>query len=174
MFISNLSLVNQKLAYAGATIDLLINPFRDECKLHSVLQQGLRESVVFHLNMALHFYVRELAEYHQVKLFADINSIEDLHRVLVEAGNVSLEATELMGLTKIPGTWVEQLVTYHNCLFNSPAKPREKKAFISESIIQATQLDDTPHLELSNEILQQWLSKFRDLVIRHREINAEY
>jgi hypothetical protein len=178
MSISHLSLVNQKLAFAGATIGLLNNSpdekKRGLCKLEA---QALVDAVVFHLMMALHFYLRELAEQHQITAPTAIHSVRDLIIALQQANKVSSESSELLALTQLSGSWLNQLTQYYDHIFKSPEKPKEKKAFGKENLIALIELTETQGQVLPNltlELLASWLESFRALVIRQRETSAEY
>lgn len=177
MPISHLSLVNQKLAYASALITLM-NTFNSATQTGSKLQQqALADAAVFHLSMAMKFYMRELAEHHHIKNVSAINSAQDLIEVLQQADRLSSESAELLSLAQTNGTWLNQLEHYYDQLSKSPEKPKEKKAFGNENLIQLVELaesDDWVSLQITPELLTAWLDNFRILIIRQRETSAEY
>lgn len=177
MSISHLSLVNQKLAYASAVVALL-NSSNYAPKIRSRLQQqALGDAVVFHMATALHFYLRELADHHHIKNLSAIHSVQDLAAILQQADRASSESSELLSLVQTRGTWLNQLTLYYNQLSKSPEKPKEKKAFGHENLIELVELTDAeelPALHLTPELLTAWLDSFRALVIRQRETSAEY
>src|SRR6187551_1258570 len=142
MAISHLSLVNQKLAYAGSVISLL-NPTLAEPKAAQRLQQqALGDAAVFHLAMALHFYLRELAEHHRIKNLSALNSVQDLLAALQQVDRASSESSELLELTQTTGTWLNQLTNYYDWIAQSPEKPKEKKAFGQENRIELVELTE--------------------------------
>lgn len=173
MSISHLSLVNQKLAYASAIIRLL-----NEQPTRQLLEhQALVDAAAFHLAMGLHFYLRELAEHYRIKNLSAINSVQDLVAALQQLNSTSSESSELLSLTEANDTWLNQLTGYYAQLSKSPQKPKEKKAFKQENLIELvelTQADETPLLKLTPELLLSWLDSFRALVIRQRDTSAEY
>ncbi len=173
MSISHLSLVNQKLAYASAIIRLLNeHPARQPLE-----QQALVDAAVFHLAMGLHFYLRELAEHHRIKNLSVINSVQDLVAALQQSDSTSSESSELLSLTETNETWLNQLSGHYAQLSKSPEKPKEKKAFGQENLIELVELteaDETPLLKLTPELLASWLESFRALVLRQRDTSAEY
>jgi hypothetical protein len=177
MPISHLSLVNQKMAYAGSIIALL-NPSQCNAKTESKLQQqALGEAAVFHLAMAVHFYLRELADHYRIKNLSAINSVEDLAAVLQQADRVSSESCELLSLVQTNGAWLNQLTQYYDQLFKSPEKPKEKKAFGSENLIELVELaefEDSSSQPITHQLLTSWLDSFRALIIRQRDTSAEY
>lgn len=173
MSISHLSLVNQKLAYASAIIRLLNeHPARQPLE-----HQALVDAAVFHLAMGLHFYLRELAEHHRIKNLSAINSVQDLVAALQQSDSVSSESSELLSLAQTSDAWLNQLTGYYAQLSKSPEKPKEKKAFGQENLIallELTEIDETPLLKLTPELLASWLDSFRALVVRQRDTSAEY
>lgn len=177
MSISHLSLVNQKLAYASSIIRILSASFIESKTAQKLDQQALGDAAVFHLAMAVHFYLRELAEYHHIKNLSDVNSVQDLTVALQQADRVSSESSELLSLAQTNGSWLSQLMRHYNQLSTSPEKPKEKKAFGHENLIELvelTEVDELPLLLLTPELLSSWLDNFRDLIIRQRETGAEY
>lgn len=174
MSISHLSLVNQKLAYASSLITLMTTSNYTGSKLQ---QQALADAAVFHLSMAMKFYMRELAEHHHIKDVSAINSAQDLVEVLQREDRLSAESSELLSLAQTNGTWLNQLTHYYDQLSKSPEKPKEKKAFGNENLIQLVELsesDDWVSLQITPELLTAWLDNFRILIIRQRETSAEY
>lgn len=177
MSISHLSLVNQKLAYASSIIIALNAESAELTASQKLRQQALGDAAVFHLAMALHFYLRELAEYHRIKNLIAINSVQDLAAALLEADRTSSESSELLELVQTSDSWLSQLVGYYDQLSKSPEKPKEKKAFGQENLIELVELgepENQPLLQLTPKLLSLWLDSFRALVIRQRETSVEY
>jgi hypothetical protein len=173
MSISQLSLVNQKLAYASVIIKLLNDPHTSQ-KLE---QQALADAAAFHLAMGLHFYLRELAEHNRIKNLSAINSVQDLVTALQQSDSVSSESSELLSLAQTGDTWLNHLTSYYAQLSKSPEKPKEQKAFGQENLIELvelTEIDEQPLLKLTPELLVSWLDSFRALVVRQRDTSAEY
>lgn len=174
MAISHLSLVNQKLALANSLIANLNGAWE---KSTSLERKALADAAVFHLAMAVHFYTRELAELQRIKNLSSINSLENLATALEQMDKSSSEASELLMLLHTTDTWLNQLIGYYKQLFQSPEKPKEKKAFGSESaieFIELTEVESVAPLQLTPEHLVAWLDNFRALIKRQRETGAEY
>ena len=175
---SHLSLVNQKLAYASSIIDLLSEPLADLHSAQRLERQALGDAAVFHLVMALHFYLRELAEHHYLKNLSAIHSVEDLLAALLQVEKVSSESSELLLLTQTAGTWLNQLLGYYDQLSKSPEKRKEKKSFGQDNLIELVELsgdvEGQSALKLTSELLLLWLNSFRLLIARQRETSAEY
>ncbi|HSC67978.1 MAG TPA: DUF6586 family protein [Cellvibrio sp.] len=174
MSISHLSLVNQKLAMANS---LIANLSTASASSASLQQKALTDAVVFHLAIAVHFYIRELAELQGIKNLSSINSVDDLSAVLKQLDRSSSEVSELANLLHTADTWLNQLVRYYKQLFHSPERPKERKAFGLENridVVELTEVEDATLFNLTREHLSQWLDNFRALIARQREIGAEY
>jgi hypothetical protein len=174
MSINHLALVNQKLAYANFMITQLkvIEPSAN--KLHFA---ALADAAVFHLSMAAHFYVREIAERYYIKELARINSVEQLIGAMERADRVSSESVELLSLAQDADSWLGQLTGYYRVLSESPERPKEKKAFVQENLIELVELTESEGklpVQPTYAMLNAWLGEFKALVIRHRNTSAEY
>lgn len=177
MSISHLSLVNQKLAFAGVTLSLLNSPSGEQINSRKLELQALADAAVFHMMMALHFYLRELAEHHQIKNPAAIHSVQDLNTALQQLDKASSVSSEIVALSQLNGSWLNQLIQYYELLSQSPEKPKEKKAFGQEHLIEIVELAEVngpAPINLTPELVTLWLESFRALVIRQRETSAEY
>ena len=173
MSISHLSLVNQKLAYAGA----IIRQLTESPPPKTLERQALVDAAVFHLAMGLHFYLRELAEHHRIKNLSAIYSVQDLISALQQSESTSSESSELLSLAQTNSTWLYNLTGYYTRLSQSPEKPKEKKAFGQENLIELielTEVDEPPPEKLTPELLASWLDSFRALIVRQRGTSAEY
>ena len=177
MPITHLSLVNQKFAFAHAN---LVDMELSNVKLsgaQKVRQQALADAVVFHLTTALCFYVRELADQYRVKNATILISIEELYMALDDLGINSSEVNELIALKEEPDTWLHLLLLHEQMIFKSPEKAKEKKAFVTVDTIEfvdVTEINEQPSLNITRELLTEWLAGFRDLVTRQRSTYAEY
>jgi hypothetical protein len=177
MSTSHLQLVNQKLAFANAIITILAALPAHLTTAEKLQQQALKDSAVFHLVTALHFYLRELAESHRIANLRAINSIQDLVAALSKIDKVSSEVLELAEIEQVANSWLSQLTRYHAQLLFSPVKAKERKAFGRENVIEAIELtaaDEEASFALTTEILEFWLANFRSLIARQRETSAEY
>lgn len=174
MSITHLSLVNQKLAYAGAVINILNKLPIDSRVGQKLERQALGDAVVFHLIAALSFYLREIAEHHRLQHFSAITSVQELSVALIQDGSVSFGASELLNLYQTNDSWLNQMLAYHARLSKSPEKTKEKKAFVQDNLIQLLEIDDDSSLQLTPELLISWLNNFRALIGRQRETSAEY
>jgi len=171
MAITHISLVNQKLAYAKATLGLLTSL----SELSRLQQQALIDACVFHLVSGYRFYLRELGENYRVKNLPLINNTQQLINALTAIDKIPSEATELATLETSTESWLAQLLEYFDVLQQSPAIVKEAKAFESEVLIQAVDVTDTQASSPPNTSdLALALDNFRQLIQRQRETSAEY
>ncbi len=177
MTISHLSLVNQKLAYAKAIIRNLEDLGSEASATPKLNRQALADAAVFHLVSAFHFYLRELADKQAIRNLSAVNSTHNLIDTLQQAEKTSSESVELHTLSQTADSWLSQLLGYYERIFKSPEKPKEKKSFGQENLIELVELTeacDQLSIELTADILNSWLHNFRDLIIRQRETSAEF
>lgn len=173
MAITHMSLVNQKFAYAKATLGLLTTTG----DMGRLPQQALIDACVFHLVSAYRFYLRELAENYRVKNLASIDNIQQLINALAAIDKTPSEATELVTLEAAAGSWLAQLLVYFDSLQQSPAVVKEPKAFASDLLIPVVNISDTPSAPSAAptaEGLREAMDNFRQLIQRQRETSAEY
>ncbi len=172
---THLSLVNQKLGFASAMLLLASNP--EVAPTGSLRCRAIQESVLIHLYSAFHFYLRELAEANGIKMPELISSLDSLINAVDQLGKHPSEVVELQSLYKQEGSWLSRLLNYYQLLFESPAKKKEKKAFVQEGMIELVELSqDEPQAktELDTKMLAEWAAEFKSLVVRQRETGAEY
>ena len=177
MSISNLSLVNQKLAYA--TILLADMESEGSIGAYKLRQSALAEATVHHLSIAFHFYLREIADQYRVKSTSAIDSITDLANMLDSKGFNPSEVTELTRLKEEAGSWLNLLLAQKRLLFQSPERQKEKKAFPANKeamleLVNAIEISEPEPLLLSHQLLSEWLACFREMLERHRDTYAEY
>lgn len=171
---THLSLVNQKLGFATAIL-AQINSTPNIGK-HKLLHQALCESTLLHLYSAYLFYLRELAENNKVDNAGSVSSLKVLASLLDQMEKHPSEVAELVSLTEQPSTWLSELLMHYMAVFQSPLKPKEKKAFDPDNFIVIVDLSRRePDLkELDPDLLGYWVNEFKILIVRQRETGAEY
>jgi hypothetical protein len=171
---THLSLVNQKLGFATAILAQIKST--SNIGKHKLLHQALCESILLHLYSAYLFYLRELAENNKVDNVGTISSLKTLTTLLGQIERHPSEVAELVNLTEQPNTWLSKLLSHYMEVFQSPLKPKEKKAFDSDNFIAIVDLSRRePDLkELDPDLLSYWVSEFKLLIVRQRETGAEY
>ncbi len=177
MAVNHLSLVNQKMAFANAILQRLDISTSELSSKQKLEQQALKDAVIFHLITALHFYLREIAENCRIKNLIQINSIEDLIGALSQADRASSEAEELNDLSQTADSWLSYLLQYRSQLLRSPEKPKEKKSFGQDNLIELVEVfesDINKCPELTPQLLTSCFDSFRALIMRQRETSAEF
>ena len=163
---ANLSLtrVNQKLAQAK----LLISGV-DEETLKSMHLNSLLEATAFHLMCAYQHYIREVAETYGLKHAIGLHNEADLIKAFEAAKKHPAEAEELAALRLNASSWLVQLQTYYDSLWQLPKLVNPQ----SDDLISLVDVDKvvTP---VNIESVRQWHSEFVALVLRQRETSAEF
>ena len=164
---ANLSLtrVNQKLAQAK----LLISDV-DEETLKPIHRNALLEASAFHLICAYQHYIREIAETYGLKHAIGLKDETDLMSAFEAAKKHPAEAEELVALRFDASSWLAQLQTYYDSLWQVP-KPVNPQA--TEGLINLVDMDKIM-IPVTIELIQQWHSEFVALVFRQRETSAEF
>lgn len=173
MAISNFSRVNQKLSFVRVLLRLATED-DSESRLH---QDALLTSALMQFGMAFHFYIREVADRAHVKTAHLLNNFDELESALLQNQQYSAEVAEIKNLLEQPHSWLGQLRLCLDESKQSPAKPKEKKAFRPDEnlieIVEISTAENESPLVLSSAILRAWLANFDELIQRHRETGAE-
>lgn len=177
MAISNLSLVNQKLAYARVLLKML--PVTATANPSERLRhQALLDSTVFQLACGYQHYLRELADNYRVKNLAAIYTETDLLEALGKLEKVPSEATELQLLRRQPDSWLAQLHKHYESLWLPPVSEPEPPSALPhhEELIHVVALDSTgPAVDRGTYAkVAEWERSFTSLVARQRETSCEY
>ena len=163
---ANLSLtrVNQKLAQAK----LLISGV-DEKALKPIHLNSLLEAAAFHLICAYQHYIREIAEIYGLKHAIGLQNEVDLIKAFEAAKKHPAEAEELAALRLSASSWLVQLQTYYDSLWQLPklANPQ------SDDLISLVDVDKVV-MPVTIESVRHWHSEFVALVLRQRETSAEF
>lgn len=174
---SHLSLVNQKFGFANSILSFLDDLPEIESSRQKIQRQALCESVLHHIYVAFHFYLRELAENNGVKNADAIETLQSLVSALSQLGKSPSEVLELQDIANDKDSWLRALLGLHDQILKSPPRKVEKKAFGSENLIELIELDQKENFILTDidpRLLKTWVEKFKVLVMRQRETGAEY
>lgn len=169
----SLAMVNQKLAYARATMALLDTLSAPANASQRLQQQALLDAGAFHLRCAYSHYLRELGENYALPQVAHIESEEDLRKAFSAQGKSPAELQELLQLGERSDSWLSHLKrAYQACwrLADSNAVAADP------SRIQVVNLDAAPESNepISRARLTDWYRALTDLIARQRETSAEY
>jgi len=177
MSATNRALVNQKLSCARALLKL-INDLPAPLPANvRTLQVGLLQGAVFHLITAYRFYLREIAENHQIQTHAQINNENQLSAALESSGKASSDASELASLQHDSDSWLAKLYGAYAAIGQLPVKKDIDHAEAAhDHLIAAVLIDqESPDAEvLTAQQLLAWEKAFSDLISRQREVGAEY
>lgn len=130
--------------------------------------RGVLESAAWHMLRAYRYYLFELGANYQLSSPEDHQTADELGRALESAGKHPGEASELIGLED--NGWVSDLLGV-NIAINRPSPALGGPTLQKELAI--IDLDRVP-VELTQDVLIDWLSKFKELTERHREVMVEY
>lgn len=176
MAITHISLVNQKLVYAGSLMALAASQGEPATTNQRLQRRALEDSVLLQLALAYRFYLRELGENYRLKQLNHISDAAGLVSALVAANKSPSEAQELLDLEQSSGSWLAQLLAAADSLYRSPEPQKPAKAFVDANTIALVDVtgQDSPDHPLSLDGLGFWLAEFRNLILRQRETSAEY
>src|SRR5690606_18782878 len=99
--------------------------------------------------------------------------LEDCLNAETLAAEPTAELGELHELLSHSETWLAQLNSAYQALFEPPRAPRKAKVDPGLALIQATQLEEGP-APLSRECLDDWRQQLKTLALRFRESMSEY
>ncbi len=169
----SLAMVNQKLAYARATMALLEAQAEPANASQRLQRQALLDAGVFHLACAYNHYLRELGENYALPKVAHIDSEEALRKAFAAQGKAPAELQELEQLSGSGDSWLSRLkVAYQGCwqlVDNQP--PVADAGRIQVVDLEASATSSEP---VSRARLAEWYRALTDLIARQRETSAEY
>ncbi len=176
MSISNFSLVNQKLAFVNSLCMLAQEPSSSGNSAQRLRQDAILSSCVLQLSLAFHFYLREIADRSLLKDSNFITSLDGLESSLAQQDKSSSEVAELREIAGCSGSWLEQLWCYEQAAWQSPVKEKAQKTAKQDNLILAVDITAAkdPLSPLTIDLVTSWLEQFRSLVLRQRDINAEF
>lgn len=169
----SLSMVNQKLAYARATMALLDSLSLPANANQRMQQQALLDAGGFHLVCAYNHYLRELGENYALPKVSQIDSEEDLRKTFNAQGKMPAELQELVQLCENDHSWLARLKADYQACWQLP---EGQSAAADEGKIQVLDLDAAPTSgePISRSRLTDWYLALTDLIARQRETSAEY
>lgn len=169
--VTDFSRVNQRLLQAKF---LLQQARLQSQELLSPIQiEALINSVVWHLQSALQFYVRELAGYSKLNNAYQLNSLAELSIELQKQNKSSQAVDELIDLHSARGDWLYRLYKATQILTESDIPKPEEKAFaIDDNKIPLANLDEEDDLHLDD--LEIIIREMTQLVQRQRLVLAEF
>ncbi|QIB04091.1 PasA protein [Pseudomonas fluorescens] len=160
---------NQKIYFAGLSLEALTRAEDGRAMNSPALLQAGRESALFHLYGALLGLCHEIAGFYRLPQANASRAELLLTREVLETIAIP-ELAEMVELAHNPETWLAKLLAAHAALFEPPRAPRKPKGDVTQPLIVAVNLDEQePEQELSREELEGWRQNLKSLAIRFRE-----
>lgn len=159
---------NQKIYFAGLSLEALGKAQEGRAINSQALLQAERESALFHLYGALLGLCHEIAGFYRLPQ-ANSPRAEDLLTPEVLKTVQIPEMAELIELAGQSETWLARLLSAYRALFMPPSAPKKPKGDVTQPLIVAVNLDDEPEVELTREELESWRQQLKGLAIRFRE-----
>lgn len=160
---------NQKIYFAGLSLEALAKAEEGRAMNSLALIQGGRESALFHLYGALLGLCHEIAGFYRLPQANASRAESLLTREVLDTIAIP-ELAEMIELANNPETWLAKLLAAHQALFQPPRAPHKPKGDVTQPLILAVNLDEeeAPD-ELSREELESWRQNLKALAIRFRD-----
>ena len=159
---------NQKIYFAGLSLEALARAEDGRAMNSPALIQAGRESALFHLYGALLGLCHEIAGFYRLPQ-ANAPRAELLLTPEVLETLAIPELAEMVELARNRETWLAKLLAAHTALFQPPRAPHKPKGDVTQPLIIAVSLDEEPEEELSREELESWRQNLKSLALRFRE-----
>jgi hypothetical protein len=163
---------NQKLFYAGLSLESWRVAQEGRAVNSLALMQAEREAALFHLYGALLGLCHEIAGYYRLPERNTTRAEQLLDKVLLDAAP-SPELAELIELAQQPETWLAQLLKAYGELFQPPQAAKKVKVDPRTPLIMAVSLEQEEPL-LARETLEVWRQELKGLAKRFRESLSEW
>lgn len=163
---------NQKIFYAGLSLESWHKAQAGRAMNAQALIQAEREAALFHLYGALLGLCHEIAGYYRLAN-SDTPRAEDLLTQAVLDIAPSQELGELVELAQSPDSWLAQLLGAYAELFQPPQAAKKAKLDPGTPLITAVSLDEEIE-PLSRETLEIWRQNLKALAQRFRETLSEW
>jgi hypothetical protein len=159
---------NQKIFFAGLALESMARAKESRAMNAQGLEQAERESAVFHLYGALLGLCHEIAGFYRLP-GANTPRAEDLLTPKVLEAIAIPEMAELVELAQHRETWLAQLLSSYNALFQPPRAPHKPKGDVTQPLIIAVGVEEEAEPELTREEMESWRQQLKGLAIRFRE-----
>ncbi len=170
-----LSRTNQKLGFVRLHLEALNASQESNSWNKHGLVESYNESVLFHLNGAVHSFLREIGERYRLDV-AVIGSVSDLQQQLEKTGQEAPEANELAQLAQAQDSWLSRLHrAYEACWSATDGHPQ--RAGQSQSLSEIHVVQVNPDHSEDPELLAEyrgWFAELDQLVERLRGSMLEW
>ncbi|MES2818476.1 MAG: DUF6586 family protein [Pseudomonadota bacterium] len=164
---------NQKIFYAGLSLDSWRKAEAAASINAQALIQAEREAALFHLYGALLGLCHEIGGYYRLAE-ADGAHVESILTPALLQAAPSPELAEMVELVQQPETWLAQLLEAYNGLFEPLNAPKKAKVAPGLPLIQAVSLDEEQVPLLAHTELEAWRQQLKGLAQRFREAMVEW
>ena len=165
---------NQKIYFAGLSLEALARAEEGRAMNSLALIQAGRESALFHLYGALLGLCHEIAGFYRLPQANAPRAEMLLTREVLESIAIP-ELAEMVELANNPETWLAKLLAAHAALFVPPHAPKAAKVDPTLPLINAVNLDEEQAApELSSAELEAWRQQLKVLALRFRETLTEW
>lgn len=164
---------NQKFFYAGLALDSWRKAEAGGSINAQALIQAEREAALFHLYGALLGLCHEIGGYYRLA-DADAPRVESILTPALLQAAPGPELAELVELVQQPETWLAQLLSAYNALFEPLNAPKTAKLDPGLPLIQAVSLDLEEAPLLARAELEAWRQQLKGLAQRFREAMVEW
>src|SRR6218665_2308808 len=162
---------NQKLFFAGLSLEAWRRAEEGQAVNAPALILAEREACLFHLYGALLGLCHEVAGYYR---FDEVN-VPRVDAILTKAvldSTPSPELAELVELAQQRETWLAQMISAYQALFQPPKAPAKPKLDPTMPLIESYSLDEEDPL-LPRAELENWRQQLKVLALRFRETLSE-
>lgn len=162
---------NQKIYFAGLTLELLKQAEAGEVDNAVACAQAHREAALFHLYGAVLGLCQEITGYYRT----DDEPDTDLSRWLAQAGQAQSptpERSELAELWRDANSWLALLLKHYQQLLAPVAEVKKAKIDPTLAVIQVVQVEPT-EAPLDAQTLEQWRQALKAHVLRFRQSLSE-
>ena len=163
---------NQKLFFATRALEDWRLALQGTAINAAALQQGARETSLFHLHGALLALCHEVAGYYRLPN-ARATHIKSLLSAEVLASHPSPELQLLAELADEPASWVSRLRKAYAELSEPPQPERKSSVDPATPLIVAVAVEE-PQDVLTPDTLGHWLQQLRDLALHCRAGMSEW
>ncbi|KAF1025128.1 MAG: hypothetical protein GAK37_02937 [Pseudomonas sp.] len=159
---------NQKIYFAGLSLEALGRAEAGKEMNAIALVQAGREAALFHLYGALLGLCHEIAGFYRLPEASAIRAETILTPKVLESIAIP-ELAELVEMTQSPDSWVSRLLAAHLAMLQPPRVPHKPKGDVTQPLIVAVSLDEEEPAPLSREELESWRQELKKLAIRFRD-----
>ena len=159
---------NQKIYFAGLSLEALGRAEEGKEMNAIALVQAGREAALFHLYGALLGLCHEIAGFYRLPQAGAPRAEMIMNREVLDSMAIP-ELAELVEMAQSPDSWVARLLKAHADMFQPPRIPHVPKGDVTQPLIVAVALEQDEPKPLSREELEGWRQELTKMALRFRE-----